>query len=257
MAKVRMISVYIKKSIYVIAAVCMAVALSGCGSVDLRMYDSNSSEESTTSAPAGTTAPETKAPETTAAVAVLEPTETYGDDFVRCEAAICYDLTEEKILYAKNADEKIYPASTTKILTALTAIEYTAPEYVYYVGSELDLVAQDSSMSWIAQGSSLCRNEILTAMLAPSGNDAAYCIAANVARKIYGEELSDTETIDYFAVLMNDYAKKLGAENTHFTVPDGYHDDEHYTTASDMLKFAIAAAQSKTCLQRLFFQTSA
>lgn len=246
MAKVRMISVYIKKSIYVIAAVCMAVALSGCGSVDLRMYDSNSSEESTTSATAGTTAPETKAPETTSAVAVLEPVETYGDDFVRCEAAICYDLTEEKILYAKNADEKIYPASTTKILTALTAIEYTAPEYVYYVGSELDLVAQDSSMSWIAQGSSLCRNEILTAMLAPSGNDAAYCIAANVARKIYGEELSDTETIDYFAVLMNDYAKKLGAENTHFTVPDGYHDDDHYTTASDMLKFAIAAAQSKT-----------
>lgn len=106
----------------------------------------------------------------------------------------------------------MFPASTTKILTALTAIEYTAPEYEYYVGSELGLVAQDSSMSWIAEGSSLCRNEILTAMLAPSGNDAAYTIAVNVARKLYGDDISDNDAVAYFAVLMNDYAKKLGAK---------------------------------------------
>ena len=57
---------------------------------------------------------------------------------------------------------------------------------------------------------------------------------------------SYNDAVAYFAVLMNDYAKKLGAKNTHFTVPDGYHDDEHYTTAEDMLKFAIAATQSQT-----------
>ena len=174
------------------------------------------------------------------------PVKSYGDDFVRCNAAICYDLTDGKVIYSKNAGKKVFPASTTKILTALTAIEYTAPEYEYYVGSELGLVAQDSSMSWIAEGSSLCRNEILTAMLAPSGNDAAYTIAVNVARKLYGDDISDNDAVAYFAVLMNDYAKKLGAKNTHFTVPDGYHDDEHYTTAEDMLQFAIAATQSRT-----------
>ena len=87
---------------------------------------------------------------------------------------------------------------------------------------------------------------ILTAMLAPSGNDAAYTIAVNVARKLYGDDISDNDAVAYFAVLMNDYAKKLGAKNTHFTVPDGYHDDEHYTTAEDMLQFAIAATQSQT-----------
>ena len=72
------------------------------------------------------------------------PVKSYGDDFVRCNAAICYDLTDGKVIYSKNAGKKVFPASTTKILTALTAIEYTAPEYEYYVGSELGLVAQDS-----------------------------------------------------------------------------------------------------------------
>lgn len=230
----------------VTAAVIIA-ASAGCGTVDLTMgkNNKNSSDNSVVEVimPAQTTTTVTTTAVTTE---VPPPVKSYGDDFVRCNAAICYDLTDGKVIYSKNAGKKVFPASTTKILTALTAIEYTAPEYEYYVGSELGLVAQDSSMSWIAEGSSLCRNEILTAMLAPSGNDAAYTIAVNVARKLYGDDISDNDAVAYFAVLMNDYAKKLGAKNTHFTVPDGYHDDEHYTTAEDMLKFAIAATQSQT-----------
>ncbi len=260
MATIRRINRTIKSALCGILIFAVVAASTGCGTVDLTMgkggkdgNDSNNSSGVNVVKPilpdkesSDTTASE----ETTTASATTSeapvPVKSYGDDFVQCKAAICYDLNEEKIIYSKNADKKVYPASTTKVLTALTAIEYTGPEFIYYVGSELELVAQDSSMSWIAQGSSLGRNEILTAMLAPSGNDAAYTIAVNVARKVYGEDISDSEAVAYFAVLMNDYAKKLGAENSHFTVPDGYHDDDHYTTASDMLKFAIAATQSKT-----------
>ena len=147
----------------VTAAVIIA-ASAGCGTVDLTMgkNNKNSSDNSV--------------------VEVIMPaqtTTTVTTTAVTTEVPL-------PVIYSKNAGKKVFPASTTKILTALTAIEYTAPEYEYYVGSELGLVAQDSSMSWIAEGSSLCRNEILTAMLAPSGNDAAYTIAVNVARKLYG-----------------------------------------------------------------------
>ncbi len=234
------------------SALTLALLLGGCGKVDLTMKpvtpeENDISDISQQSEISDVSSADSKTAEP-ADESSAEDKPVYGDDFVNCTAAICYDLTEDEIIYAKNADKRIYPASTTKLLTALTAIEYTAPEYIYYVGSELDMVEQDSSMSWISYGSSLQRNAILAAMLTPSGNDAAYTIAVNVARKIYGENLSDKEAADYFCALMTDYAKKLGAENTNFTVPDGYHDENHYTTASDMLKIAIAATQSKTIL---------
>lgn len=251
MATIRKKNNIVRTAISCILAVAVVAASTGCGTVDLTMGRTANSSDNNSAVdvilPYETTAQTTTTVTTTAATTEAPASvKIYGDDFVQCKAAICYDLTDGKIIYSKNADEKVYPASTTKVLTALTAIEYTSPEFIYYVGSELELVAEDSSMSWISWGSSLGRNEILTAMLAPSGNDAAYTIAVNVARKVYGDDISDSEAVDYFAVLMNDYAKKLGAENTHFTVPDGYHDDNHYTTASDMLKFAIAATQSKT-----------
>lgn len=231
------------------SALILAFLLGGCGKVDLTMKPITSQQEDIYSASQQPGISEISNTDSDESVSFDESSEdepVYGDDFVGCTAAVCYDLTNDEIIYSKNADEKIYPASTTKLLTALTAIEYTAPEYIYYVGSELDLVELDSSMSWISDGSSLERNAILAAMLAPSGNDAAYTIAVNVARKIYGDDLSDQEAADYFCVLMTDYARKLGAENTNFTVPDGYHDDKHYTTAFDMLKISIAAARSKT-----------
>lgn len=218
-------------------ALSSVLLLSACGKIDLTMSEAESSAPVTT-APVTTNPPETTAPP------VEEP--AIDDNFVKCKAAICYDITNEKIIYEKNADDKIYPASLTKLLTALTAINYTSSDYIYYVGSEIELVEPDSSMAWLYEGTYIDREGILTAMLAPSGNDAAYVIAVNVARKVYGENLSDTEAAEYFGVLMTDYAKYIGAENSNFVVPDGYHNDDHYTTARDMLKIAIASAGSET-----------
>lgn len=222
-------------------ALSAVLFLSACGKVDLAMNGAEDSSAIQTTAPVTTTTAQTT-------VATPPPVEEFipDDSFVKCEAAICYNLTKGEIVYEKNADKKVYPASLTKLLTALTAINYTAPEYVYYVGSEIGLVEPDSSMAWLYEGTYIDRNGILTAMLAPSGNDAAYVIAVNVARKIYGDHLTDREAADYFGVLLNDYAKYLGAENSNFIVPDGYHNDEHYTTPRDMLKIAIASAESET-----------
>ncbi len=236
---------FTKKKCAAVLAVSLSLLLSACGKVNLTMNTDNSAGSS--NAGGNTTAQTTAVPVSSTAATESVPEQFIPDNsFVRCDAAICYNLTKDEIIYEKNADEKIYPASTTKLLTALTAIEYTAPEYTYYVGTETELVEPDSSMAWLYQGTYINRNEIVTAMLAPSGNDAAYVIAVNVARKIYGDHLTDREAADYFCVLMTDYSKKLGCENTNFTVPDGYHDENHYTTARDMLKVSIAAAESKT-----------
>lgn len=243
-----------KISFTAIAAVC--ILLTACGKVDLTMQTMNdnigdaSSGESQASAAISEGEPTSAASDITDASDISESSEdtisVYGEDFVGCKAAICYDLTEQKIIYEKNSDMLIYPASTTKILTALTAIEYSTEDYIYNVGSEIDMIEQDSSRAWLSYGESFTRDAILTALLAPSGNDAAYTIAANIGRKLYGNDISDREAIDYFCVLMTDYAKSLGALSTNFTVPDGYHEENHYTTCSDMLLFAIEAAKSPT-----------
>lgn len=111
----------------VTAAVIIA-ASAGCGTVDLTMgkNNKNSSDNSVVEVimPAQTTTTVTTTAVTTE---VPLPVKSYGDDFVRCNAAICYDLTDGKVIYSKNAGKKVFPASTTKILTALTAIEYTGP----------------------------------------------------------------------------------------------------------------------------------
>lgn len=239
----------------IIALVLSALMLCGCGKVDLSMQTLNQGEESENNVSKGSSDGSISASETTDASSHVEtlfpessqPESIYpltDKSFVGCNAAICYNIGEDVIYYEKNADRIIYPASTTKLMTALTALRYSNEDTVFYVGSELSMVAQDSSRAWIAEGESYDRYAILAALLAPSGNDAAYTIAVNIGRDEGGADLSDTEAVDYFCSLMTKYAKELGCENTNFTVPDGYHSDSHYTTCRDMMKISAAAAQS-------------
>ncbi len=224
------------------AAALFALLLTGCGKIDLTLDGGKPKEQYTTAETAETEAVQVIKTEQTS---LPEPEPVYGDDFVDCTAAICYDLSEKAIVYSKNEDKIIYPASLTKLLTALTAIKYTEKTDIYTVGTEIELIEPDSSVAWISEGEQYERNDLLTAMLAPSGNDAAYSVAVNVARKRYGSDISDSDAVRLFADLMNDYAAELGCENTNFTVPDGYHDEEHVTTCADMLKISIAAAECK------------
>ncbi len=219
----------------------LLTTLCACGKLDLTM----DTGESGTTAPTVSRQPEQslsdpdiKTDSGSSSEEVFKP----DDDFVECTAAICYDLTEDKTIYEKNADKPIYPASVTKLLTALVATEYLERDQTCTVGSEIYLVAEDSSRAWLEEGEHYTRNDLLTAMLAPSGNDAAYTVAANVVHTVYGGDIADSEITEYFSVLMNEYAKKLGCTDTFFTVPDGYHDDRHVTTCADMLKIAKAAA---------------
>ena len=156
--------------------------------------------------------------------------------------AIVYDIQADEVLYAKNPEDKCYPASTTKILTASVVIDNAPDGFIFTAGDEQDFVHPESSLAFVEKGNMLDLEDTIDALMLPSGNDASYMAAANIGRYILGdEEASPEASVQAFMDEMNRVAALIGTENTHFTVPDGFHDDDHYTTVLDMLKITLYA----------------
>ena len=144
--------------------------------------------------------------------------------------------TNEILFTNCDVNEKIYPASTTKLLTAIIALKYGDPAEVFTPGDELDLVASDSSKAYIKSHHKLTLEMLIEGMMLPSGGDAAYVVAAGVGRIIAGNDaLTSVEAVAVFIDEMNKFAEEHGLAGSHFTCPDGYHDDDHYTTLLDIM----------------------
>lgn len=164
------------------------------------------------------------------------------DQEITSEFVVMYDLTEDRILYNKNGNKKCYPASTTKLMTAVVSSKILSKDTVITVGDEIHMIDPESTTAGLEEGMQLTYEMMLDAMLLPSGNDAAYTLAVTSAR-VYKEDdtLSNEEAIKVFAQLMNEAAEQLGCKGSHFTAPDGIHDDDHYTTAEDLTRIAAYA----------------
>lgn len=157
--------------------------------------------------------------------------------------AILIDANTKEILYINcDPEEKLYPASTTKLLSAIIAIKNCDLKTVFKPGDELDLLASDSSIAYVKKNHELTVEMLIEGMMLPSGGDAAYVLAAGVGRKIANDEtLTGKTAVKVFVDEMNRYGKEvLGLKGTHFTCPDGYHDDDHYSTIIDMMTIAYA-----------------
>ncbi len=163
---------------------------------------------------------------------VYELTQNITSEFVAL-----YDVSTDEVLYTQSYDKKCYPASTTKLLTAITASSIiTDPKTVITVGDEIRLIGEDSSIAYLEEGMQLTFEMLMDALLLPSGNDAAYTMAVNCAR-IYKNDptLSNEDAVGIFMELVNHAAKEIGAVHTHYVTPDGWHDDDHYTSAQDLV----------------------
>lgn len=137
---------------------------------------------------------------------------------------------DKKISYQKNIYEKMYPASTTKILTAYLAITQADLDDMVTVSEHAVDQASDSSVCGMRAGDQIKLSDLLYGLMLKSGNDAAVAIA---------EHISGSE--EAFAELMNETARSFGATNSHFVNPNGLHDDGHYTCVYDLyLIFAQA-----------------
>lgn len=160
---------------------------------------------------------------------------------VEGQAVLIMDRDSGELLYSDNGKKKMYPASTTKILTALILLERSSPDDTVTVGDEVLLRTSDESSAGLVQGERLTVRDLTAAMMLPSGNDAARTAAVYVAELETGTQQSPEQAMSYFAELMNEKAKKLGAVKSHFVNPHGLHDPDHYSTAYDMALIAREA----------------
>jgi D-alanyl-D-alanine carboxypeptidase (penicillin-binding protein 5/6) len=180
---------------------------------------------------------------------------------IAAKSAILLDCKTGKVLYHKDATTPIYPASTTKLMTALVALDLCEITEEVTIGSEVDLIASDSSRAYLKEGQRLTLQMLLEGAIIPSGNDAAYAIAAYCGKKILVDKNADPRTaIQAFVGLMNEKVKDLGLIKTNFKNPDGYDEEGQYTTAYDMGIIAMEALKSitirviadKTCARNIF-----
>lgn len=142
------------------------------------------------------------------------------DDF---HAIALFQVDDAKVVYAKDVHERLYPASTTKILTAYLALKYGNLEDIVTVSENAVGVPLDSSRAGLRTGDRLTLEALLYSLMLPSGNDSAVAIAEHISG-----------SVEDFTKLMNTEAAKLGATNSNFINPHGYQDENHYTTAYDL-----------------------
>jgi len=165
--------------------------------------------------------------------------EGFGNVELTAEAGIVMDADTGAVLFAKNADAKEYPASITKVLTALVVLEHCSlEEKVTFSHDAVYNVDSGSSNAQIEEGDVLTVNDCLYALLLKSANEAANALAEHVA----GSK-------EAFVEMMNKKAAELGCTESHFQNPSGLFSEEHYTTARDMGKIAIAAFQNEEFLK--------
>ncbi|MBF7095785.1 D-alanyl-D-alanine carboxypeptidase [Alkalibacter sp. M17DMB] len=151
-----------------------------------------------------------------------------------------YEKNTGQILYGITENERRYPASLTKLMTAAVAMDYMELDEKIVPGPEIHMISSDSSRAGLKEGREMIFADLMAAMLLPSGNDAANTVAVLTARKSVDDPNMDiAKALEVFSNLMNEKAMELGMIDSNFTNPHGLHDESHYTTAEDMLKLAL------------------
>jgi D-alanyl-D-alanine carboxypeptidase (penicillin-binding protein 5/6) len=160
---------------------------------------------------------------------------------IRSPQGFVYDVQNDCFVFSKGESKVVYPGSTSKLITILYALSVLPPEKVITAGDELDFVKEGSSIAYIKKGHKLTVEMLVEGMMLPSGNDAAYVLAAAVGREIVGCDVDAAEAIRIFIEGINNYAVSLGLCGTFITVPDGYDGAGHYSTTEDIAIVAKAA----------------
>lgn len=208
------------RKIRTITAACLlaGLVLSGCGRQTQVTYESSRletmAEDLQENAQADSFAKD---------LCVVTGEEGEADASVTAEAAAVFGVDSKEVIFQKNPFERLYPASITKIMTALIAIRDGNLSDSVTVGPETVITETGASLAHINPGDTLTMEQLLYGLMLPSGNDAGAAIAVHMA--------GSTEA---FAEKMNETAHALGATDTHFVNPHGLSDDDHYTTAYDL-----------------------
>ena len=156
-------------------------------------------------------------------VVVTEDVLLDGVNLEENQKGLLFDISNEKVLFSKGAYERVYPASITKIMTAILALKYGNMDETVTITQENVTLESGSQVCGFAAGDKLTMGQLVRCLLVYSGNDAAAAIACHIGG-----------TEEDFVSMMNSYAAQLGCTGTHFSNPHGLQDENHYTTPYDI-----------------------
>lgn len=174
-----------------------------------------------------------------------------GDRELSALEYFVYDCdTGEFLAISGDPDTQVEPASITKLFTAYVAMQYLEPQSVVTCGDALQLVVPGSSVAQLEPECQLTVEQLVEAMLLPSGNDAAYVLAVQAGRIIDGKpnEYASVAAKSFVAE-MNRQAQMLGMMGTHYANPDGIHRDSHYSTLRDLALLGALSMENDTILK--------
>ncbi len=186
-----------------------------------------------------------------AAIGIFSPMTTYALSFdpptnveIQAEGVYLVNLDTDTVVYEKNGDKKMYPASMTKVMTAIVTMEniddlqkeITYPFYLQDIIYQINWTEYGGALSTagLLGGETLTAEKLLYGAMLPSGNECAYILADHVG----------DGSVEYFVEMMNEKAQEIGAVNTHFANPAGLDDEENYSTPHDMYLIAKYAMQN-------------
>ena len=241
----------------VLCILAFAAIIFGCGyviSAFLRPYEAPTEpavEATTEGTTEATTEATTETTEPDVTVVPTEPVVQLPQLSLKAKQAFLFiPGTGQMIMLKGRADQRIYPASLTKLFTALVALQIMKIDDTVEVGNEISLVPDGSSIAGLSRGDRVTVQMLIEGMLLPSGNDAAMVLATAVGRVLAKDEsLGYKAAIARFVEEMNQEAVRQGLTGTHFANPDGYHQSNHYTTSADMQKIAQLAMSNGVILR--------
>ena len=216
-----------KRSLSLISIIILiSMLLCGCGKADILLpyYNNSSSIGDVESVFTSENSYHSKPISSDICVIPVDSQNPKANDKISAQGALSINIDTEKMIYSKNIYERLYPASLTKLATALVCIKYGNMDDTVTVSyNAAHLNTPGAQLCYIREGDKINFKTLLTAFLVHSGNDAGIALAEHVSGDVPS-----------FVLLMNQEVQKLGCKDTHFVNPHGLHDDEHYTTVYDM-----------------------
>lgn len=211
-----------RKAVLVLLCIVTTV-ISGCGKMNAYSFEYSKNHHTSSFNIISSTTPQTFNSFASDICVVSE--DVPSNDFaVEDESAAgLFDVKNNEIIYAKDANEMLYPASLTKVMTAIVAIKNANMDDILVASENVKITEYGATVTGLKKGDTMTLNQALHILLINSSNDVANLIAENVG--------GDIET---FVQMMNEEALSLGATNTNFTNPHGLSDSNHYTTVYDI-----------------------
>ena len=229
---------FLKRAAAAVLLFGCAVLATGCGRTVTHDYESMRSSSSVTQEVVNpmVTSQALSIRQNTFASSLCLPADTGNKKGLKgnLELAGLFDLKKRKTLYGSGLTQRVYPASTTKLMTALVALKHGDPSQRITISERAAYPGDDAQRLVLDPGDSMTLEQAVNYLLVFSANDIAIAIAENIGG-----------SYDEFVELMNQEAKAIGATGTHFTNPHGLHNENHYTTPYDLYLILNAARKNK------------